>query len=83
MCSAACGYMMKMDRYRSPEGAVRSLKEAMALSSRPEEKIMILGALPQFACKHALELAESLLQEDEVKAEAMFAIGQIKKRLEK
>jgi hypothetical protein len=44
---------------------------------------MILGVLPQFACKHALELAESLLQEDEVKAEAKLAAGKIKKRLEK
>lgn len=75
--------MIEMDRYRSPEGAARSLKEALALSSRPEEKIMILGALPRFACKDALELAESLLQEDEVKAEAELAVGKIKKRLEK
>jgi hypothetical protein len=75
--------MMKMDRFRSPEGAVRSLKEALALSSRPEEKIMILGALPQFACKDALKLAESLLQEDNVKAEAELAVDKIKKRLEK
>ncbi|MCK4646280.1 MAG: HEAT repeat domain-containing protein [Candidatus Aminicenantes bacterium] len=75
--------MIEMDRYRSPEGAARSLKEALALSSRPEEKIMILGALPRFACKETLELAESLLQEDEVKAEAELAVGKIKKRLEK
>ncbi len=75
--------MIEMDRYRSPEGAARSLKEALALSSRPEEKIMILGALPLFACKDALELAESLLHEDEVKAEAKLAVGRIKKRLEK
>ena len=75
--------MIEMDRYRSPEGAARSLKEALALSSRPEEKIMILGALPLFACKDALELAESLLHEDEVKEEAKLAVGRIKKRLEK
>jgi hypothetical protein len=75
--------MIQMDRYRSPEGAARSLKEALALSNRPEEKIMILGALPRFACKDALELAESLLQEDDVKAEAELAVGKIKKRLEK
>jgi len=75
--------LIGMDKYRSPEGAVRSLKEALALSRRPEEKKMILGILPVFACKDGLNIAESLIKDNKVKAEAKLAVDKIKKEIEK
>lgn len=75
--------MIGMDKYRSPEGATQALKEALTLARRHEEKKIILGTLPQFSCKDALKLAESLLQEEGVKAEARLAVDQIKEKLEK
>jgi HEAT repeat protein len=73
--------MIEMEQYRSPEHAVRSLKEALAWTKRPEEKKLILGILPQFACQDALKLAESLLKEKGVEEEAREAAKQIQQRL--
>ena len=72
-----------MEPYRSPEAVVGSLKEALAWAERPEEKKLILGILPQFACQDALELAESLLREKGVEEEAKQAVQQIRKKLER
>ena len=74
--------MTGLEQYRSPDGAVASLKQALGLASRPEEKRLVLGALPDFACPVALELAESLL-DSEVQQEARAAVDQIKERLER
>jgi hypothetical protein len=74
--------MIGLERYRSPDGAVASLKQALGLASRPEEKRLVLGALPTFACPAALELAKSLLG-SEVQEEARAAVGQIKERLKR
>jgi hypothetical protein len=74
--------MIGLERYRSPDGAVASLKQALGLASRPEEKRLVLGALPTFACPAALELAESLLG-SEVQEEARAAVDQIKEQLER
>jgi HEAT repeat protein/type 1 glutamine amidotransferase len=75
--------MIEMEPYRSPEGAVRSLKEALTWAKRPEEKKLILGILPQFACPDALKLAESLLKEKQVEEEAKEAVKQVQRRLKK
>jgi hypothetical protein len=74
--------MIGLEPYRSPDGAVASLKQALGLASRPEEKRLVLGALPAFACPAALELAESLLG-SEVQEEARAAVDQIKEQLER
>ena len=74
--------MIGLERYRSPDGAIESLKQALGLASRPEEKRLILSVLPAFACPAALELAESLLG-SEVQEEARVAVDQIKEQLEK
>ena len=73
--------MTGMEKYQSPEGAIRSLKDALSWTERPEEKKLILGILPQFACPDALELSESLLGEPGVEEEAREAVKQIKERL--
>lgn len=75
--------MTGMESYRSPERAVLSLKEAMKRVDRPEEKKLILGILPRFACREALQLAESLLSEKDVEEEAKEAVKQIRQRLNK
>ena len=74
--------MIGMEPYLLPESAVRSLREVLDLA-RPEEKKLILGILPTFASVAALELAESLLQEREIEAEAELAIEKIKEKLQK
>jgi HEAT repeat protein len=74
--------MIGMEPYLLPESAVRSLKEVLDLA-RPEEKKLILGILPIFASPNALELAELLLQEKEVEAEARLAVQKIKEKLQK
>ena len=72
--------MVEMEPYRSPERAVKSLQDVSDIS-RPEEKKIILGILPTFASREALDLAESLLQEKAVEAEAKVAIEKIKEKL--
>jgi hypothetical protein len=51
--------------------------------ARVEEKKLILGTLPTFASSEALELAEMLLKEKDVEAEAKLAIQKIKEKFEK
>jgi HEAT repeat protein len=70
--------MIRADRYRKPEAAVADLRQAYALAVRPEEKRLILGALPNFACPEALELAAIFLGDSSVKAEAQAAIDKLK-----
>jgi len=72
-----------LDKYRDPQAAVADLKRASDFSSRPEEQKLVLGALPQFPCAAALDLANKLLREPAVKAEAQAAIDKISARLSK
>ena len=73
--------MISLEKFKSPEAAVRSLETALALASRPEEKKLVLGALPDFACPEALALAESLLNFDGVREEAQAAVEKIKEKI--
>lgn len=68
-------------KYRLPEAAVGDLKIASELALRPEEKRLVLAALPSFACDDALELAESFLGDPGLKAEAQAAVDKIKAKL--
>jgi HEAT repeat protein len=73
--------MIRAERYRKPEAAVADLRLVYAISWRPDERRLILGILPNFACPEALELAGILLGEPALKAEAQAAIERIKTRL--
>jgi len=75
--------MVEMDEYLSPEDAIRTLKKALAIAKRAEEKKTILSILTGFACKDALRLAKSMTKDKEVKAEAKLAVEKIKAKLEK
>jgi HEAT repeat protein len=74
--------MVGLEKYQAPEAAVRSLKTALDLSSRPDEKRLALGALADFPCPEALALAESLLTVEGVREEAAAAVDKIKENLE-
>jgi HEAT repeat protein len=72
-----------LDKYRDPQAAVADLEEAAALSWRPEEQKLILGAVTKFPCQAALDLANGFLKEPDVKAEAQSAVKAIAARLKK
>jgi HEAT repeat protein len=69
------------DKFRRPEEAVKDLKLALDLSARPEEKKLVLGALPDFAGPEALKLAESQLSVPGVQEEAKAAVKKIQDRM--
>jgi HEAT repeat protein len=75
--------MIGLEKYRAPEAAVKDLKLAYGLADRPEEKKLVLGVLPNFDCPGALEFAQSLLEFNDIKAEAQAAVDKLKKKLEK
>jgi uncharacterized protein len=74
--------MIGLEKYQAPEAAVRSLKRALDLTTRPDEKKLVLGTLTDFACPEALVLAESLLTVEGVREEARTAVDKIKENLE-
>ena len=69
--------MVGNERYRSPIGMVQSLKKGLDAAERPEERVQVLALLPRYPCAQALKLAESLLSDESVKAEAFLAIKKI------
>ena len=73
--------MVGLDRYRLPEAAVEDLENALLLVWRPEEKKLILGVLPDFACPEALRAAATLLKDKDAKDEAKLALDKIQKAL--
>jgi len=73
--------MTALERYRAPKSVVRDLGRALKLAERSEERKLILGRLPRFACPEAVALAGGLLSDPDVKAEADLAIDRIKARL--
>ena len=70
-----------LDKHRDPAAAVADLRSAAGFSWRPEEQKLVLGALTQFPCRDALDLANGFLREPSVKTEAESAVGEITKRL--
>ncbi|MGD0781692.1 MAG: HEAT repeat domain-containing protein [Candidatus Aminicenantales bacterium] len=68
-------------KYRLPGAAVGDLKLASESARRPEEKRLILAALPIFAGPEALELAKTIGADPAVKAEADAAVRAINERM--
>ncbi len=73
--------MIGLESYRAPEGAVASLRDALAVAERPEERRLVLAALPSFPCPDALALAEELAGAPEIGSEARVAAEAIRKEL--
>lgn len=74
--------MVGLEPYRAPEGAVASLREALALAERPEERRLVVAALLPFACPEALALAEELSRSPDIGGEARAAAEAIRKELD-
>ncbi|MBD3413553.1 MAG: hypothetical protein GF421_03860 [Candidatus Aminicenantes bacterium] len=83
LCLRSFIRMVEMESFRRPEAAVRDLETALDLAQRPEEKTMILGVLPKFACVRAIHLAQKLTGDPDVKTEARNALQIIKGKLQK
>jgi hypothetical protein len=60
---------------------VGDLRQAASFSWRPEEQKLVLGALVQFPCREALELAASYERVPAVAAEAAAAIEKLRDAL--
>ncbi len=73
--------MTALGRFRIPEYAVSDLRLAVEMARRPEEKRMVLAALPEFACPAALALARAMLNTPDLAAEAGAAVTAIEKKL--
>lgn len=73
--------MIGLEAYRAPEAAIGALAGAMAVAERPEEKRLVLAALPTFACPEALALAGSFEEDADLAAEARAAAALIRERL--
>ena len=74
--------MVGLDEYDNPEEAVQLLQMCVPHLKRSEEKIALLGLLPNYPCQDALKLAESFLSEEAVKEEAEVAVARIRNSLE-
>jgi len=73
--------MIGLEPNRLPEAAAADLLKVLALSTRTEEKLLILGLLGRFPCVTALKTAESLLSDPAVTAEAKLAADRIRRSL--
>jgi hypothetical protein len=60
---------------------VASLESVLPLVKRPEEKMAILGLLPQFPCQEALALAERFVADENVRDEAEAAVARLRRSL--
>ena len=65
--------MIGLEPNRLPEGAAADLLKVLSVSTRPEEKKLVLGLLGRFPCVTSLKTAESLLADPTVEAEAKLA----------
>jgi HEAT repeat protein len=73
--------MVGLEPYRQPEAAAADLAKALSLSTRPEEKKLVLGLLPRFPCEKGLQIAQSLESDPSVAAEAKTATERIRQSL--
>lgn len=73
--------MIGLEPFRAPEGVAADLLRVLAVSSRPEEKKLVLGALVRFPSVTALKAAESLVADPEVAPEARLAADRIRNSL--
>jgi len=73
--------LVSLPEKRPEPEIIKQLNEAMGLAKRPEEKRMILAALPQFPCPEALQLAENAGSDKALSNEAKLAVTRVKEAL--
>ena len=83
LCLRAYIRMVEMEPYQRPEAAVRSLENALNLTERVQEKVLILGALQKFPCDRAANVTERLTKDGDVEQEAKKTLVLIKDKLKK
>jgi len=66
---------------RPPRETVKLLAEGLGAAQRPDEKKLVLAALPGAVCPEALALAESLRSDPAVAAEAKAAADRLRRAL--
>lgn len=66
---------------KTDDQIVAALTEAMAMSDRPQERRLVLGAIGGYATPKALSLAQAAMADPELKAEAEAAVLRICERL--
>jgi HEAT repeat protein len=66
---------------RSASETARLLASAVKLASQPEEKKIILAALPRAVCPESLAIAEAMAADPAVAAEAQLAAGRLRSAL--
>jgi hypothetical protein len=66
---------------RTPDESTRLLADALSLAKQANEKKLVLGALPRYACPAALKLAEGLTGDADVAAEAKAAATRLAQAL--
>jgi HEAT repeat protein len=71
--------MVGLEPNRAPAGATADLLDVLAVSTRPEEKKLVLGMLVRFPCAAGLKAAEALLADPAVAEEARLAADRIRK----
>lgn len=70
--------LLELPANRSAAETVNLLNHAMEVAERPEEKRLILAALPQHACPEAMEMAATAAADPDLAAEAKLAAQKIK-----
>jgi hypothetical protein len=68
---------------QNAEQGVQDLKRAWEIARRPDEKRIVLSALPKVACLDALAFAESHARDEDLQAEAQNALVSLGKVLAK
>jgi HEAT repeat protein len=67
--------------YEKPEDGARTLLEALEITRRDEERILVLGLLPEFPCEEALAAAELWIGNPDLELEARKAAERIRDSL--
>lgn len=73
--------MLTLNKTQSDPCDVELLAEAMAMSDRPQEQRLVLGALGSYGTLKALQLAQKMMDNPDLKAESEAAILAICERL--
>lgn len=75
--------LLTLDTSRQPAAAVADLCTVGGMTTRPEERRLVLGALAQFPSPEALAAAKGFLGDASVRSEAQAAVDSITQQMER
>ncbi|HXK60403.1 MAG TPA: HEAT repeat domain-containing protein [Acidobacteriota bacterium] len=73
--------LLQLPSDRPERESVRLLADALEIARAPEVKKAALAVLPRFVCQEAIDLAQSVVGDPDVQAEAEQAIGRLKQAM--